>query len=121
MPVSVVREALDIDGTQLNVLLDILSDVSDTGVDVRRLSSSGELELVDVHRLLLLLVIQIHLKQQGKSPDDHWPSNNQSYHHQIEPSSPLKLHAKSFASGRRRGRRGRRGCRRSECSTRRGG
>ena len=109
MPVSVVREALDIDGTQLNVLLDILSDVSDTGVDVRRLSSSGELELVDVHRLLLLLVIQIHLKQQGKSPDDHWPSNNQSYHHQIEPSSPLKLHAKSFASGSATGAQGAQG------------
>jgi len=109
IPVSVIREALDIDGTQMNILLDILSDVSDTGVDVRRLSSSGELELVDVHRLLLLLVIQIHLKQQGKSPDDHWPSNNQSYHHQIEPSSPLKLHAKSFASGSATGAQGAQG------------
>ena len=98
---SSLAQALGVDGDQMNVLLDILSDVSDTGVDVRRPSSSGESELVDLHRILLLVLVHVHLKHSGKSSDDLWPNPNQhqNYHHQMEPSSPLKLHAKSFASG----------------------
>lgn len=101
IPVSQLSLLLDVDETQTSVLLDILSDVSDTGADVRRLCSSGESELVDVHRLLLLLLVHFHLNRARESSDDHWPrsSSHQNYHHQLEPSSPLKLHAKSFASG----------------------
>ncbi len=99
---SQLAAALGVDGDQMNVLLDILSDVSDTGVDARRLGSTGNgEETVDLARLLLLILVHVHLKRQGKSSDDLWPSTNpnQNYHHQMEPSSPLKLHAKSFAPG----------------------
>ncbi len=99
---SQLATALGVDGDQMSVLLDILSDVSDTGVDARRLGSTGSVEeTVDLARLLLLILVHVHLKRHGKNSDDLWPSPNpnQSYHHQMEPSSPLKLHAKSFASG----------------------
>jgi hypothetical protein len=98
---SSLSSLLRIDEDQMNVLLDILSDVSDTGAAaVRSADSSGESELVDFRRLLLLLVIHIHLKHHGKSSEDVWPNkHHQAYHHQMEPSSPLKLHQKSFAGG----------------------
>lgn len=99
---SLLAAALGVDEDQMNVLLDILSDVSDTGVDSRGLVSTGQgEETVDLARILLLISVHVHLKRQGKSSDDLWPSPNthQNYHHQMEPSSPLKLHAKSFAPG----------------------
>lgn len=96
---------------QTIVLLDLLLDVSDVGDACVCKDAAGECLYVDLHRVLLCLCIQLHLKtrsvKSANSDDvmctgDIWPDEtyslgtNSSHQHQMEPSSPLKLHQRSF-------------------------
>lgn len=97
---------------QTNVLLDLLVDSSDVGNGAVCKDAAGECMYVDVHRVLLCLCVQLHLKMKtaktASSDDvrrngDLWPDDQNKYafggkgsHHQLEPSSPLKLHQRSF-------------------------
>ena len=82
---------LKCDGEHCQVLLDLLSDVSDREDTVQR-DSNGDPEGADVHRLVLLLSVHLYGKEAMKLyPSDVWPNDISSQGHgkQMEPSSPL--------------------------------
>lgn len=92
-----ISARLGCDGIQTQVLLDLLSDISDRDDSVQR-DGSGEPIGGDLHRLLLLLCVHFFVKETMK-PDttDVWPSDYSSnsspskMRSQMEPSSPARL------------------------------
>lgn len=108
---EVLSGVLGCDGDQTKVLLDLLTDVSDVGNGCVCKDAAGEALFVDMHRLLLCLCVQLYLKMSSykslsDGSGDVWPDEqstgmlNGRNNHQMEPSSPLKLHKKSFAGAR---------------------
>jgi hypothetical protein len=107
----VLSGVLGCDGDQTKVLLDLLTDVSDVGNGCICKDAAGEALFVDMHRLLLCLCVQLYLKMSSykslsDGSGDVWPDEQSTgmlsgrNNHQMEPSSPLKLHQKSFAGAR---------------------
>ncbi|WPT14317.1 TBCC domain-containing protein 1 [Picochlorum sp. SENEW3] len=112
---EVLSRVLGCDDDQTKVLLDLLTDVSDVGCGCVCKDAAGEALFADLHRLLLLLVLHYFFRMGGglkaaESSGDVWPDEHAAggckmggggHHYQMEPSSPLRLHQRSFApSGR---------------------
>ena len=110
---DVVSSVLRCEDDQTNVLLDLMMDVSDVGNACVCKDAAGECVYVDVHRLLLCLCVHLYLKTRVvksvnsdnvRCTGDVWPGQyclgGVGSHHQVEPSSPLKLHQRSFGGSK---------------------